>query len=204
MIERHEGTLDAGRQGPAPGRRHEGKKAGIRERRAERRMPVILLSLVGIHSAGCQLIVHPFTDELANQAPVTTASVEGVRESGAAERMAVRSFAETERGWADGSFVHSPLYFEDPFEENGSEDGKFAWTAEDYLHIFYWRARFLLNTALFPVSAVVMPPWTVMRSDAELAKRCWGELHDAERESKRAERDSSDQPHAEAEDSPSK
>jgi hypothetical protein len=81
----------------------------------------------------------------------------------------------------DGTVTHGPLFFEDGFEDQGSEDGQFAWTGEDYLQMFYWRGRFLVNALCFPVSAVVTPPWVVMASDGEPSRRIAGLNHDAAR-----------------------
>lgn len=131
--------------------------------------------------SGCQLIVNPFKDELAGQQAMTTASVEGARAAKTTPSVRQRDYPPVElRAEADG-VTHGPLYFEDPFEDKGSEDGRFAWTGEDYLQLFYWRGRFLLNTVLFPISAVVTPPWMVMESDGRLSRQALGCDHDAER-----------------------
>ncbi len=134
---------------------------------------------IGLASCGCQLVVHPFRDELAGLPQVTTASVEVVRASPSAEVKNVRGSEEAIRFPEDGSVAHWPTWFEDPYEENGSEDGKFAWTVEDYWQMLYWRGRFLVELAFWPISAVVEPPWRVMESDGILEKRCCRELHDA-------------------------
>jgi len=126
-------------------------------------------------------MVNPFHDELAGQQAVTTASVEGARAAKTTPTVRQRDYPTVElRPEAEG-VTHGPLYFEDPFEDKGSEDGRFAWTGEDYLQMFYWRGRFLLNTFFFPVSAVVTPPWTIMESDGRLSRQALGYDHDAER-----------------------
>jgi len=131
--------------------------------------------------SGCQLVQNPFADELASQRGVTTPSVDAVREA-AVKPTAVQAHGEAKTlPMTDGSVTHGPLYFEGPFEDKGSDDGKFAWTGEDYLWMFSWRGRFLLNAVAFPVSAVVTPPWTVMVSDGRPSPRAFGEQHDAER-----------------------
>jgi len=130
---------------------------------------------------GCHLAVHPFTDEFAGRPAVTTASVEGVRAAAKSDLVLTRTSPSREIAPEDGTVSHGPLYFEDPYEESGSEDGHFAWTAEDYWQWVYWRGRFLLNAVAFPVSAVVTPPWTVMVSDGNLNDRAWGEKLDAGR-----------------------
>ena len=138
---------------------------------------IVFVALAG----GCQLMVNPFKDEFAGQQATTTASVEGARAAKTTPTVRQLDYAPVElRAEADG-VTHGPLYFEDPFEDKDSEDGRFAWTGEDYLQIFYWRGRFLLNTVFFPVSAVVTPPWTVMESDGRLSRQALGYDHDAER-----------------------
>jgi hypothetical protein len=133
---------------------------------------------------GCSstLIVHPFQDELVlHPVSATTASAEGVRAANLTPTMRVREHAPKEIRSFDGSVTHGPLFFEDPFEENGSDDGQFAWTGEDYLQWWYWRGRFLVNAILSPWSVVDTPPWTVMVSDGEPSRRVIGHLHDADR-----------------------
>jgi hypothetical protein len=130
---------------------------------------------------GCQLMVNPFTDELASQRAVSTASSEGARAAQVNPTVLRRPYESTVIRPQDGTVTHGPLYFEDPFEDEGSEDGRFAWTGEDYLQVFYWRGRFLLNGVLLPLSAVVAPPWCIMASDGELNRRAFGEKHDARR-----------------------
>jgi hypothetical protein len=132
-------------------------------------------------SGGCSLFVNPFTDELAVRPAVTSPSVEVAWEVRAEQPVLRRPYERFEIATVDGTVTHGPLYFEDPFEDKGSEDGKFAWTGEDYLQMFYWRGRFLVNTVFFPVSAVVTPPWVLMASDGNLSRQALGMDHDAER-----------------------
>lgn len=140
-----------------------------------------LVSLT-LGTSGCQLLVDPFTDELAGRPPVTTPSVRVANQAHAEESIVMQRPSEPCRVPAkDGTVTHGPLYFEDPFEDKGSEDGKFAFTCEDYLQMVYWRGRFLLNAVLFPVSSIVTPPWVVMASDGRLSRQALGFDHDAER-----------------------
>lgn len=144
------------------------------------RIPLVtalVLSCIG----GCQVLPQPFTDGLAQRAPVTTPSVETARSAAGESAARDRGFAPSEVLYADGSVLHLPLYFEDPFEDKGSEDGMFAWTAEDYLQWVYWDGRFILNAVAFPVSAIVTPPWTVMASDGHLSRQLLFVDHDAQR-----------------------
>lgn len=134
-----------------------------------------------VAAAGCQLAVNPFEDEFAGQPRVTTPSVDGVLAAGKTAVIFTRPMEPSECVPQDGTVLHTPLYFEDPYEVNGSDDGQFAWTGQDYWQWVYWRARFLLNAVLFPVSAVVTPPGTVMASDGRPGPRAFGERHDAQR-----------------------
>jgi len=138
--------------------------------------------LLGL-STGCQILTCPYHDEFADRAPVTTHSVDIAYEKEAPPQPEPRQreFAETVVKTADGTVLHTPLYFEDSVEDKGSADGKFAWTWEDFVFVPYWRARFVLNAVMFPVSAIVTPPWTVMASDGQISKQALGYCHDAER-----------------------
>lgn len=143
--------------------------------------PVLSVVLFAAFAGGCQLMVNPFKDELAGQRVMTTASVEGARAATVTPTVRQRDYTPFELHAEPDGVTHGPLYFEDRFEDKGSEDGRFAWTGEDYWQLFYWRGRFLLNTVFFPVSAVVTPPWTVMESDGRLSRQELGYDHDAER-----------------------
>ena len=147
------------------------------------RIAFVLAAFVGL-GAGCssQLMVCPFHDELVSH-PIaaTTASVDGVHAAHLTPSMRVREHGPKEIRPFDGSVTHGPLYFEDPFEENGSNDGRFAWTGEDYLQWWYWRGRFIFNAVIFPWSVVDTPPWTVMVSDGKPSRKLFGSMHDASR-----------------------
>jgi len=134
-----------------------------------------------LFAAGCQLMVNPFRDELAGQPEVTTASVEGARAAKTTPTVRQRDYTPFELCAEHEGVTHGPLYFEDSSEDKGSDDDRFAWTGEDYLQLFYWRGRFLLNTVFFPVSAVVTPPWTVMESDGRISRHSLGFDYDATR-----------------------
>lgn len=139
------------------------------------------LILTAIGASGCQLLVNPFTDELADRPAVTTPSVQITHAARVGEAAMRRTYKPIDVAVRDGVVLHGPLYFEDPFEDKGSEDGKFAWTGEDYLCILYGPGRFSLNSVLFPLSAAVTPPWVVMASDGYLSPQALGMDHDAER-----------------------
>jgi hypothetical protein len=129
---------------------------------------------------GCSQLVNPFQDEYAQRPPVTTPSVEAVLAADVSPSVQEVNGVEKHRCAVDGSVAHVPLYFEDPTEESGSEDGQFAWTGEDYLWIAYWRARFMVNLFAMPVSAVVNPPWQTMVSDGQRSGCGRGREFDAE------------------------
>jgi hypothetical protein len=143
--------------------------------------PVLALLVSAVLQSGCQLMVNPFKDELVGPPSATTASVDGVRAANAAPSVRQRGYAPVEIHAESGAVTHGPLYFEDPYEEKGSADGQFAWTREDYFQAAYWRGRFLVNVLLFPISAIVTPPWTVMESDGRLSRQALGMDHDAQR-----------------------
>ena len=130
-------------------------------------------------TAGCRIMVDRFTDEPANQSPVTTPSVEAARAVSVEPTVSHRDHGVVEVRAEDGMVTHGPLYFEDPFEETGGEDGVFALSGVDYRHLVYGPWRFLTNAVLFPINGVVTPPWLVMTSDGKPSRRAWGMDHDA-------------------------
>lgn len=137
-------------------------------------------TLLLVMVSGCSQMVDPFRDEYAHCPPVTTPSVDAVRAADVPPSIQDRHGVEKLRRAADGSVCHGPLYFEDPSEEGGSDDGHFAWTGEDYVWIASWRARFLGNLIAWPVSAVVTPPGMTMVSDGRRSCCGRGRQFDAE------------------------
>jgi hypothetical protein len=92
------------------------------------------------------------------------------------------TIVHTERG----AVAHWPLYFEDPFEDqgHGRTDATHPHNVyhrgwEDCLAAPYGFARFTANWLLLPVSAIVTPPWTVMESDGKTSKQLIWHDHDA-------------------------
>jgi hypothetical protein len=82
----------------------------------------------------------------------------------------------------DGGVIHGALYFEDPFEDKGAGRtgmNKYYIGWEDYVALAYGYPRFTLNWLGFPVSIIVTPPWTLMRSDGQLSRQALGYDHDA-------------------------
>jgi hypothetical protein len=90
-----------------------------------------------------------------------------------------RAFSPVEARWASGSVSHGPLYFEDGYGEASDDDDVFAWSGDDWLHGMVWRARFLVNTALFPISVVVTPPCRLTYSDGRPSRCVFGAVFDA-------------------------
>ena len=140
-----------------------------------------LLFLVAWGLPGCQLLVNPWHDATALDSPVTTPSAEFARAAETKESECLRDFPAATISAADGVVTHGSLYFEDPADDFGSEDGAFAWTAEDFLQMAIGPARFLMNGALVPISVVDTPPWMVMSSDGEPSRRVVWQAHDAGR-----------------------
>lgn len=129
---------------------------------------------------GCNEYINPWTDEMIPQEYVTTTSVESARAATEPALAASRSFQPTHANPQDGTVGHFPLWFEDPFEDRGSDDGQFAMTAEDYFAMPYGLSRFLLNWMFVPVSAVVQAPVPLMGSDGITSRQFLGLDHDSE------------------------
>ncbi len=134
-----------------------------------------VLSMVLMLATGCQMMVNPYHDEMAMAAPVTTPSATGLREANVAPRMVPPYGDPKIVRAASGAIIHSPLYFEDPVDESGSEDGQFAITSEDFYAFWSTGFRFPMNLIFYPLSAVVTPPWMVMESDGATSRKiCCG------------------------------
>ncbi len=161
--------------------------AGRRLRSTEPLLIAVLLCFVAVGS-GCQLHVNPFADLPGDRKAITTASVDIARAFGGQRTVLCRDSAVSHLSAVDGTVTHGPLYFEDPFEDRGSEDGRDAWTAEDMVQPLCWGARFLGNAVSFPVSVIVTPPWAIMASDGYASREDRGRWilgfpHDADRSS---------------------
>lgn len=142
----------------------------------------LAIMAIGTLLPGCHtLAVNPFTDELADRPAVTTASVDGILASDASTIDRRRPHATAKVSPVDGRVTHGPLYFEDFPVDLEEADGRFAWTAADFLYGYYGGGRFLVNATFFPVSAVIAPPWTVMCSNGQAGRTAWGLEHDAVR-----------------------
>lgn len=141
---------------------------------------LVVLASAGLWSTGCQLIQNPFVDELYPPAVITTPSARAALAAPVERAQSMRSHAAIEVRAKDGSVTHGPLLFEGPFEAARRDDTQFAWTRVDSLAWVCGTGRFLTNIALYPVSAVATPPWSVMVSDGEPSRSVPGaEAHDA-------------------------
>ncbi len=149
---------------------------------------VALMSLlVAALVAGCAHIPNHYREE----GPSTTMNWDSptaadVKASHQPAEPRHRSWQTTTVAAESGGVDHWPLYFEDPFVDKG--DGRTDETDphnvyrngwEDWVAFPYCPARFIGNTLLLPVSAVVTPPWTVMESDGKVSRQFLGYDHDA-------------------------
>jgi hypothetical protein len=157
--------------------------------------PLVVLAvlLIGFGATGCAQVNNPWKDSSALvEQEMTTPSAEGFKghaEFGGATR---RDIAPTQVSYENGAVTHWPLWWEDPFEDKGNgyapvadrdaPDTEFAVNWVDYLHIAYGPGRmFFVNTAGYPISAIVTPPGTLMESDGRIDKNILGYDHDAKR-----------------------
>ncbi len=137
------------------------------------RMALSFVSLACLFvQTGCSLIANPNYDELASQPMVMTPSECGVRRADVmVASQQVRSFGVVSCAAHTSGLTHGPLFFEDPYVLNGSDDGQFAWTFEEPFHFLLGPVRYGVNLAFMPVSAVVNPPWIpVTVADAGVAE----------------------------------
>ncbi len=132
---------------------------------------------------GCTHVNNPFVDSSAVILPeLTTASAEGYR--GEADGQYIRlqrtRWDGTIVSQENGAVSHWPLWFEDPYEMRGNRscdgvdydapDNDFRLNKRDLLHIAYGPPRLLINAVAWPVSAVMMPPGTLMESDGKVSR----------------------------------
>ena len=152
-----------------------------------RPLPVVLAGACLICATGCQHMINPFADHVPRVEEVTTASVDGARGAPRLPSAPRRDFTAFRVESQPGTVSHWPLWWEDPFEDKGSEDGKFAWTWEDYLAMPWSYSRWFANVWLVSASIAVPQPFTVMASDGELSEQWLGYDHDAEPANRAAE-----------------
>ncbi len=145
--------------------------------------------------AGCAHTNNPWVDSSAMiEDELTTASTEGYHSQSQVTmaRPSRRDWPASEVRYENGAVSHWPLWFEDPFEdkgnafkdvkEPGAPDTEFAVNWVDYFHIPYGPGRMIfVNAGLWPISAAVTPPGTLMESDGRISKGLVWHDHDAKR-----------------------
>ncbi len=138
--------------------------------------------LVAGAAAGCSEAgpgVNCFKDDGIPENLWTTPSAEAIAAAKPEPLVRQRGWEPSQARLEPEGSPHFPLWWEDPFEDKGSLDGRYAWTYEDYIALPYSNARWLLNTMLWPASAIVTPPGTTMISDGVLSRQLLGYDHDA-------------------------
>lgn len=151
-------------------------------------LPIVLFAL-----AGCAHVNNPYRDSSAAiEDEMTTPSTEGHRGHAEFGRQARRDYPVSEVRYENCAVSHWPLWWEDPFEDQGNRtkdpadrdapDNEFAWNWVDYLHIAYGPARMVfVNTAGWPISAIITPPGTLMESNGRIDQGLVWYDHDAKR-----------------------
>jgi hypothetical protein len=132
----------------------------------------VIVPLIGCNAPG----VHPWRDDSIPPSAYGSATSEVILEAGEEPAIRVLDVPPTQALRVRDTVPHWPLWWEDPFEDQGDKDGQFAWTWQDYFNMPYAPARFMLNTVAFPVSAIVTLPGTPMVSDGRVDN-----THDAQR-----------------------
>lgn len=128
--------------------------------------PVLGGAIVGIGLlVGCHQFPDVFLDDLPDSAMVTTMSARRAIEVPVSPTVRQREFSPMHVEPQDGTVAHAPLWFEDPFEMAGSDDGQFAVTWEDVLYFPIGICRFIANFGLLPVSMLLEPAGTLICSD---------------------------------------
>jgi len=137
-------------------------------------------ALMSVLVTGCTQLqqANPYVDDTQPASTVATASSQGVHDADRGPVHRQREWAGNEVVYQNNDVTHWPLWFQDPFEDKGSEDGKSAWTWEDYLATPWSYGRWFANLLLVPASIAVPQPFTVMASDGELSEQWLGYDHD--------------------------
>jgi len=142
-------------------------------------LPPCAALLIAAFLAGCNKppAVNPWRDDSIPDSVLGTAASELILSQGAEPVLRQHyDFPSLETPVVSGAVPHYPLWWEDPFEDQGDNNDQFAWTWQDYFDMPYGLGRFILNTMGWPVSAVVTPPGTPMVSDGVVEG-----VHDAKR-----------------------
>ncbi|MCB9853193.1 MAG: hypothetical protein H6819_08875 [Phycisphaerales bacterium] len=153
-----------------------------------------ILFVFAVAPVGCSHVNNPWVDSsTVVEDEMTTASAQGYSNKSEFSSNRWRTnWPAHEVAFENGAVSHWPLWFEDPFEDKGNRyqevadedapDAVFAMNWVDYMHILYGPARFSMNSVLWPVSAVVTPPGTLMESDGRLSPSIIDRYdHDAKR-----------------------
>jgi hypothetical protein len=159
-------------------RLHQAGRVGAWERAIASAATGACLTAAALVAAGCNQppAVNPWHDDSIPSSVYGTASSEAVAAANKAPAIRVRDIPPTPAPIARPDVPHYPLWWEDPFEDQGDNNDTFAWTWQDYLDMPYGLARFILNTVGWPASAVVTLPGTPMVSDGVVEK-----VHDAKK-----------------------
>ena len=134
--------------------------------------------------SGCHEWPNMFIDDLPLASSATTATMDRAMQADTVDAGSTRGFAVAHIEAQDGTVVHGPLWFEDPVEMAGSDDGRFAVTFEDHVSVFYSFGRFIVNLGALPLSMIVDRPGAMVCSDGieRRSRRSWlPEPYDAER-----------------------
>lgn len=163
----------------------------IRSNYKVRRHAIFSLSVAFMAMAGCAHVNNPFKDSGALiDAEMTTPSTEGYRGKTEFAANRHRAWESSTVRFQNGAVSHWPQWFEDSLEDKGNDydpsdrdtpDNRFAWNWVDYAYIFGGPARLTANAALYPFSAVITPPGTLMESDGRIDKGLIWYEHDAKR-----------------------
>lgn len=115
--------------------------------------------------------VNPWRDDSIPESAWYSHSGESVLAANARPAIRHRDIPPSTAPLADGSVPHYPLWYEDPFEDQGDGNHEFAWTWQDYFAMPYGEGRYIVNTLGMPVSAVLQPPGSSMVSDGVVEPR---------------------------------
>jgi len=152
----------------------------------QRHMPLVVpTTLLTALLAGCAQVPNQWVEDgPATASEWQSPTAQDVQARYAAAPLRQRGWEKATAPGESDAVQHWPLYFEDPFVDKGhGRQGlnKYHVGWEDYVALPYGYSRFTLNWLMFPVSAVVTPPWTLMESDGRLSRQALGYDHDAAR-----------------------
>jgi hypothetical protein len=125
--------------------------------------------------------VNPWREDSIPSTEYRTASSDVVLAANVPPAIRQRDIQPMDAPLVSREVPHYPLWWEDPFEDQGDGDRNFAWTWQDYFHMPYGLGRFIVNTVGTPASMVVTLPGTPMVSNGALSSNILGKVHDAKR-----------------------